>query len=176
MKRRIGIVTLAVMLCSLVIAPIAFGADAGRVTQTDMAKMLVNVLGLSRFVSAEPTAQECFATLMDSGIAPMDGWQADAVVNRANFLDGMGINITTIGEAVGELDALPEPVARNVFVASTTGDPLEKRDKFAGETEREFATDIGYNMVSRPITMSELRKLINEIEFKPQPRPPVTPD
>jgi len=106
------------------------------VTDAELAQWLVRVLGLSRFLPASPTELECFQILMQNNISPSDGWQKDRTVTMGelarvivqglgrqaevdnpdndaswiNFLKEIGIDFGTIGEAVSNLEPLPQPV------------------------------------------------------------------
>ena len=55
------------------------------VTEGEYARWLVQVLGLSRFLSPTPTDQECFASLLQNSISPKEGWNATSVVTRATL-------------------------------------------------------------------------------------------
>ena len=208
MKKLSGLFLL-VVFCGVWCVPSAFSADtkdakspppppakpnapapkSGQVTQCELARLLVNVLGLARFLPANPSCQQCFAILMDNGIAPADGWVTDKVVNKADlarvivlamkkqnevanpndprswieYLRSIGVPIDTIGESMEFVEPLPEPVAPNVVASST--DPLVRRRTFDPLDETQYGTD-----------MAAIARLLSTIEFTPSPTPtPPTP-
>ncbi len=136
------------------------------VDEGELAQWLVRVLGLSRFLSAAPTDLECFQILMQNGIAPSDGWKQDKVVTMGNlarvivqslgrqaevsnpendqswvnFLKELGIDFGTIGEAVENLEPLPQPVGPEAIVTST--DPLSKLQRINPPDNQQIGTDL----------------------------------
>lgn len=207
--KRLSCLVLLVVFCGVWCVPSGFAAEtnaggskakapaptapskAGQVTQCEFARLLVNVLGLARFLPANPSCQQLFAILMDNGISPADGWVADKVVNKADlarvivlamkkqdevtnqndprawidYLRSIGVPIDTIGESMEFVEPLPEPVAPNVGVAAT--DPLMRRQKFNPLDETQYGTD-----------MAKIARLLSAIEFTPPtpgPTPPIPP-
>ena len=183
---------LTIAFCALWAAPQAWAADAAptnqvtaQVPQAELARLLVEVLGLSRFLPANPTPAQCFAILMANGIVPKDGWNAEAAVTRADlarvivqamkrsseiknpdndqewieFLVGIGVHIDTLGEATKPLEPLMLPVAPKAYTAQV--DPLNK------DTKQIMAPITQYGTVMTPI-----RELFS---FQPVPPKPVTP-
>jgi hypothetical protein len=158
-----------------------------QVTQAELAQLLVNVLGLSRFLPATPSATEQFSVLMANNIVPADGWVAEKVVTKADlarvivqamkkqsevknpndpkswidYLKTIGVPIDTIGEAVDNVDPLAEPVAPNVVTSSS--DPMAKRHKFNTVDETQFGVDM--LAVARVFSQLEL----DAGEFRPVP-------
>ncbi len=156
-------------------------------TQCDLAKMLVEVLGLARFLPAAPSCQQAFAILLDNGISPLDGWDEAALVVKGDlarvivqalkkqmevknpddpkswieYLKSIGIPIDSVGEAVSYVGPLSEPVAPNVMQATT--DPLRKRHKFDPLDETQYGVD----MAALVRILSEMER--NEGEFRPKP-------
>ncbi|MCF7838614.1 MAG: hypothetical protein K9N49_08280 [Candidatus Marinimicrobia bacterium] len=171
-------------------------------TQAELARLLVNLLGLGRFLPAAPTDQQCFAVLMENNIAPADGWQGEEIVTRAllarlvvqalrradeienpddpqswiDFLEGLGVSLETVEDATGELNPMTEPIAPNVYRDASSTDPLQRRDKFSGETEVHFGTDVGYNETVRPLTRREVDRILQEAVRRREARRPATPD
>lgn len=161
------------------------------VTQCELAQLLVQVLGLVRFLPAAPSCQQCFAMLMHNSIFPKDGWEAAKIVNKADlarvivqalkmqneienpddpkawidYLKGLGVPIDAVGETVSYVDPLAEPVAPNVM--SPRVDPLLKRHRFDPVDDTQYGVDMEY--VVRILT--EFERIAPE--FKP---PPLTPD
>ena len=207
MNRKV--LSLVLVLGIAAMASLAYGQEGGsreatgaQVTQGELANILVNVLGLSRFLPAAPTMQELVTILAYNGIQPESGWEPDAVVTRAvlsrvvvlamkegdqvqnpedprswiEYLAASGISIDTIGEAVDNLDPLPEPVAKNVFAVAATTDPLKKRAKFAEPDEREFGTDVEFEPHMQPVSMAEILAVLEQVEIPFIPPPPVTRD
>lgn len=141
------------------------GAEPAK--QLELATLLANLMGLSRNLPAVPTPQQIFGLLLANGVSPAEGWDAEAVVTKADlarvvvqamdmagdienpddpnawvaFLEAMGISIDTIGDAVVEVTPSPESVAGNISRAGTTWDPLDNVSKFGQPDEREFGTD-----------------------------------
>lgn len=156
---RLLIVVLAASLVALSLPANAQGdrlagmmeeAQAGLVTEGELAQWLVRVLGLARFLPAAPTDLECFQILMQNGIVPKDGWQPDRPVTMGTlarvlvlslgkqaevenpesdeswigYLKSEGIDFGTIGEAMENVRPLPQPVGPEAVVTKT--DPLGK--------------------------------------------------
>ena len=164
-------------------------SKSDQVTQGEFASMLVNVLGLSRFLGANPSVHESFAALLENGISPVTGWQADKVVTRGDLarvivqalgeeeeiknpkdpkswimhLEKKGISIDTVGSSLTGLKPLPEPIAHNV--ASVSTDPLDKRHKFNPTDESEYGVD----MAAIVRVFSEFELLFGELRV-------ITPD
>jgi hypothetical protein len=167
-------------------------ASAQLATEGQYGKWLVQVLGLSRFVPASPSAQECFAVLMQNGISPKNGWNATSVVSRATlartvvqamgqdgeiknpgddqewikYLEGTGVLIPTLGAAVDSLQPLDAPLGNEALVATT--DPLDKVHKMRPVDEQQMGADL-----------SDIRRVLAQVEDAgppPTPRPPPTPD
>ncbi|NCC50095.1 MAG: hypothetical protein EOM20_02655 [Spartobacteria bacterium] len=216
MRSKIVLAGVTLMLAFAVIMP-AFGqeadaktdaapakkpttAAAAQVTQAELAQVLVEVLGLARFLPASPTAYETFAILLENGVSPGEGWKGEEVVTRAdlarvivealgrqnevenpddprswiNFLSSIGVPIGTVGEAVDNLEALPEAIAPNVFQGSTRVDPLVRRTVFGEPDEQQFGTDASFDDAYRPVTLAEIQEVIVVVPTRPRPRPPVT--
>jgi len=209
MKRKIVLTGITLMLALAVVMPAlaqdkvaktAASAGAAQVTQAELAQILVEILGLSRFLPASPTPFETFALLLENGISPSAGWNTDEVVTRAdlarviveslgrenevenpedprswiNFLKSIGVPIGTVGEAVDNLEPLPEAIAPNVFQVSTRVDPLVRRTIFGEPDESQFGTDASFDDAYRPVTVEEIIDIIPIVPVPPKPRPPVT--
>ncbi|MFH0908936.1 MAG: hypothetical protein V1929_09250 [bacterium] len=203
MMRRIGF---AVLVAGMVIGvQPSFAADATMpesskpkteakklqtqlVTEGEFAHWLVQVLGLSRFLPAAPSDQECFAVLLQNSIKPKDGWNATNTVTRGTlarvtvqamgkagevkdsskdesyieFLRAMGIEIGTIGEAVETLEALEAPLANEAISVRT--DPLSKVHRIRPVDEQQLGAD-----------MSTITRVFTEAVVPPGP-PPMTPN
>jgi len=104
-----------------------------------LAQLLVLQTGLYRFLPTNPTDIECFEILRVNGIVPEKGWNPDKIVTRGdlsrvivqaleqtdkvkdkgdprawlNVLSAMGIEITTIGEAVENVHLISRPKPNN---------------------------------------------------------------
>ena len=162
-----------------------------QVTQCELAQLLVQVLGLSRFLPPSPTCQQCFAVLLDNAIVPADGWSPDKTVvmgdlarvivqamklqaeiknpdnpqEWVDYLKGLGVPLEAVGETVSYLEPLPEPIAPNVVAARV--DPLVKRHKFDPVDETQYGVD-----------MEAITRILSGLEFGSgefRPRP-LTPD
>ena len=77
--KKMWSVLLVAMLCVAFVVPSVIAAEKKaapktvEVTQAELAQLLVQVLGLARFLPASPSDQQCFAMLMNNGISPADG-------------------------------------------------------------------------------------------------------
>lgn len=171
------------------------------VTQAELAQMLVNVLGLARFLPPSPSGIECIQVLMDNNISPWDGWKPEELVrlndlarvivqamkrqsevenpddpqSYIDFLNSIGVSIGTVGEAVDTLEPLAEPVAPHVIQLAATTDPL-KKGKTGEPDETEYGTDMEFVAGMRPVSYAEAVRVIREAEFVPSRKRPVTPD
>ena len=158
------------------------------VTEGEMAQWLVRVLGLARFLPAAPTDLECFQILMQNNIAPADGWKQDRTVTMGNlarvivqalgkqaevqnpekdeswvnYLKSIGIDFGTIGEAVENLEPLPQPVGPEAIVTST--DPLGKLSRINPPDNQQIGADL-----------STLGRILSQFQLPPGP-PPMTPN
>lgn len=173
-------------------APKKNGAQVAQVTQCELAKLLVEVLSLSRFLSPAPSCEQCFSVLMDNAISPKDGWVADQVVLKKDLarvivqamkmqsevedpekdsswedlLKSLGVSLDSVGESVDQVEPLAEPVAPHVVAART--DPLLKRHKFNPVDEQQYGVDMEFVM-----------RIITQLELLPTGQfvlRPVTPD
>jgi hypothetical protein len=163
------------------------GAQPGKVTQCELAGLLVEVLGLARFLPAAPSCQQRFEILLHNSISPAEGWNPDAIVTKAtlarvivqamkkqseignpddpkvwiDYLKSIGVPIDTVGEAVSNVDPLAEPVAPNFMSAKV--DPLVKRHRFNPLDETQYGVD-----------MEQITRVFSFVDF--HFLPPVTPD
>lgn len=160
-------------------------AQIKQVTHCDLAKLLVEVLGLARFLPANPSCDQCFTILMQNRIQPAEGWVTDSIVTKADlarvivesmqkqsevknpndpqswvdYLKSIGIPIETVGEAADYLEPLSQPVAPAVAKADT--DPLTRPYKLNPSDELNYGVDMGY--VMRVLSQME----IQQGEFRP---------
>jgi hypothetical protein len=160
---------------------------AAEVTQAELAHLLIQVLGLARFLPASPSDQQCFATLMNNGISPAGGWSPDKPVVKADlarvivqsmkkqgdiknpddpkqwidYLKEQGVPLDAVGETASYVDPLSEPVV--VHVASAQVDPLVKRHKYNPVDETQYGVDMAYLVR----VLSQFEFISNE--FKPKP-------
>lgn len=203
MKKRLGVALMTALCAVALLVPHAPAqeAETDEVRQGELAKLLVNVLGLYRFLPAAPTEQEAIAVLLANRIAPNEGWEPDEpvvladlaeVIVRAidatheiedpdnpqawiDYLAEAGVPIDTIGLALTNVEPLPEPIAGNVFVASVTSDPLKKRAVFGQPDEAETGTDVSFNATQRPVSLEQLISIIEQVPDVPTPQPTPTP-
>lgn len=174
------------------------------VTDGELAQWLVRVLGLSRFLPAAPTELECFQILMQNNIQPADGWQKDRTVTMGtlarvvvqglgrqaevknpendaswiNFLKEIGIDFGTIGEAVENLEPLPQPVGPEAVITST--DPLGKLQRINPPDNQQIGADLSTlgrvsGRVDVPVTVEQVGQVFNQVQEPPR-RPPMTPN
>lgn len=178
------------------------------VTDGELAQWLVRVLGLSRFLPASPSELECFQILMQNNVSPADGWQKDRTVTMGelarvivqglgrqaevenpdndaswiNFLKEIGIDFGTIGEAVSNLEPLPQPVGPEAIITST--DPLSKLQRINPPDNQQLGADLSTfnritanpsDFVNAPVTVETLTEVVNQVQ-RPPDRPDVTPN
>ena len=194
-----GLLTVCICVAGALGAPakggkteIKGGKEAGPLAkQGQLAQMLVQVLGLARFLPPNPSDEQCFAILMDNSISPKDGWQSDKDVLVADlarvivqalkkqadiknpdndkewvdYLEALGIPVGPVAETLYYVDPLSEPVAPNVVSART--DPLVKRHRFNPLDETQYGVDMEF--IARMLSRFEF----TDGEFRPKP---VTPD
>lgn len=206
MKMKFGTALLVVVLAVATLIPQTSAAAApsnnDEVRQGELALLLVNVLGLYRFLPAAPSEQEAVAVLLANGIAPANGWELDKpvvladlaqvivkAIDRAHevrnpadpqswidLLSSIGVPIDTIGMALDNVEPLAEPIAGNVFMSTVTADPLKRRAIFGQPDEVEMGTDVAFVYSERPVTLPEIVEVVLLVPERP-PRPrPVTPD
>jgi hypothetical protein len=178
-------------------------ADTQQVTQEELARVLANVMGLTRFLPSPASPQEVFAIMIVNGVSPADGWVEDAVVTTADlarvivqamgmaseienpddpqawvdYLAENGIPIGSIGEAVENVKPLAQPIADYVLAAGLTSDPLRKQSVFGQPDEEQFGTDVA--LPGRPgvvVSQKEVEDIIGKIPVPRPPFRPVTPD
>lgn len=168
--------------------PAAPAAKAQLATEGQYGAWLVQVLGLSRFVSAAPTPQECFAVLLQNQITPKNGWNATSVVSRAtlartvvqalgqqsqikdtnndgewiDYLKKIGFEFATLGEALKQLDPLDAALGNAAVAVST--DPLGKTHRIRPTDDQQLGADL-----------STIRRVLAFIEEQPAPTPTPTP-
>lgn len=207
MKKKIctGVLA-AVVSIALLMPQTPAMADEENITngvrQGELALLLVNVLGLYRFLPAVPSEQEAIAALLANQIAPANGWEPQKLVVLAdlaevivkaldrshevenpenpqswiNHLASIGVPIDTIGLALTNIDPLSEPIAGNVFSTTVSTDPLKKRAIFGQPDETETGTDVALLISQRPISLPDIIDVVVTIpDIPPRPRP-VTPD
>ncbi|MBU1692990.1 MAG: hypothetical protein KKC51_03395 [Verrucomicrobia bacterium] len=205
--KKIGLTVLTAVLGLALLAPMAQAAEkkakekkaskkpaaeapaVAQVTHCELAELLVQVLGLARFLPAAPSCQQCFAALLDNSISPFKGWEVGKVVTKADlarvivqalkkqgeienpddpkewidYLKSLGVPIDSVGEAVSHLEPLPEAVATHI--ASASVDPLVKRHKFNPVDETQYGVD-----------MESMVRLFSQFEFDQGEFRPLTPD
>ena len=148
MKKMLMIVLAGLMTASVALAQAPEKGKA--LTYPQLADLLVKALGLNEYLPAGATSQQQFDLLMQNGIAPAGGWTLDeeAAVTKGDLarvliealeredevenpddpqswvdaLAAMGISLSSAGEALGSVEALPDIVAQNMGFYST--DPL----------------------------------------------------
>ncbi|MDD4736358.1 MAG: hypothetical protein PHP44_09660 [Kiritimatiellae bacterium] len=155
----------------------SMGAPQDAAKQGLLAQLLVMQTGLYRYLPANPTDLQCFEILNQNGIFPKDGWEPGKVVTRGDLarvivlaleledqvqnpddprswmevLASIGIQITTIGEAVNNVYPISEP---------------KPADPFFGPAGANYA--MGMDNIEVAYALRNV--------FPPVPRRPVTPD
>jgi len=203
MKKKIGTTFLAALIGVAILlphAPAMAVQNNDEVRQGELALLLVNVLGLYRFLPAAPSEQEAISMLLVNGVAPANGWEpdkavvladlaevivraidrADEVEDQANpqswidYLASIGMPIDTIGLALNNVEPIAEPIAGHV--ASVATDPLRRQAVFGQPDETETGTDMAFLATQRPLSLREVADVVVTIPDIPRrPRPP-TPD
>ncbi|MCZ7592310.1 MAG: hypothetical protein M5U15_09225 [Kiritimatiellae bacterium] len=177
--------------------------QAKLVNEGELAQWLVRVLGLSRFLPASPTDLDCFAILMQNNIMPRDGWSQERTVTMGNlarvvvlalgkqsevenqdndeswvdYLKSSGIDFGTIGEAIDNLEPLPQPVGHEAIVIST--DPLSKLSRINPPDNQQLGADLSTfgrisSRIIRRTDLPHIEQIIRRPGTAPRP-PPMTP-
>ncbi len=205
MNKKLGIGILAAFVACAAIMPthVAQADQPDEVTQGELARLLVNMLGLYRFLPAAPTEQEAIAVLLANRISPEGGWQPAEPVLLADlarlivqsldrthevaepdnpqswidFLVSIDVPIDTVGLAVSQLEPLPEPVGGgHIFAAAVSADPLIRREVIGLPDEVERGADVAPpQSLLRPVTLPEIREVIDAVPDVPPPVPRPTP-
>jgi hypothetical protein len=175
MVRKISLFVLMGALLGVGVSASAAGTDKGSqqqeqktklVTEGEFARWLVNVLGLTRTIPADPSEQDCFAILLQNSISPKAGWNSTNLVTMGtlarvvvqslhkqgevtnpaedaswiNYLKSIGIDFGTIGQAMAALGPIDPAYAGEAAV--TTTDPLKKQAKIRPLDEQQFGADL----------------------------------
>ncbi len=174
--------------------------ESGPITEGELAQWLVKVLGLSRFLPAAPTDFECVQILMQNNISPKDGWNQDRTVTLGNlarvvvlalgrqgevenpdsdeswvnYLKSEGIDFGSAGEAIENLEPLPQPVGPEAIVTAT--DPLSKLSRINPPDNQQGGADLSTlgHVTTRIIQRQEMPAIQQQISRRPgqTPRPP----
>jgi hypothetical protein len=208
MKMKFRIALSAVLLSAVTMMPLMSPAqevENNGIRQGELALMLVEVLGFSRFLPARPTEQQAIAILLENGIEPQGGWKPDAPVyapdlaviivkalglqdevedqdNPQSWIDylvSIGVPIDTVGIAVAGVSPLVEGIAPGAVGDAGDVDPLTRRTVFGLPDETESGTDVAIEIfpeVFVPLTPAEVVQVITSIPDVPPTPTPVTPD
>jgi len=202
MKKLLVMVLVAVMSSTLVVPVMAAkkSAKSDVVTHEELGKIMVNMLGLAKYLPPQPSSQQIFSVLSVNGVAPGGGWEVGKNVTRADlarvivqgigdadkvknpdddkswidYLASIGVPIDTVGQATDNLKPLINPVAQNVTFQSTT-DPLKKPESTSGRfpDDDTFGTDMAFLPT---VTREELVEVIAAVDNTGRRRRPVTPN
>ncbi len=206
MKKSIVLVSLVLAMSIVVgvcaqdtgVAEPAKSEASKPVTQGELAQMLVRVLGLYRYLPANPTDIECFAVLMVNEVSPVDGWKPGTEVNREDlarvvvlamgegknvenpddpaswvaYLQSLGVPIEAVGETVSELEPVPD--FKSAEFATLSSDPLKRDTKLGEPDDKQLQTDLG--PVGYPVTYGELLLVLKGVDPNDQKPTPVTPN
>lgn len=193
-----------VMAGLIAVAAYAAGSGAGGITQADLAKQLVKSLGLASELPATASDAEVFALLMQNGIVPADGWDAEASVTKAVLarllvqalgatdtvanpeddaswlaaLENQGISLDgPVAQTVTDLEAIPTVVAANLGRSSV--DPMVSEATPSGAfTEFTLPFDVqGGNPPSAIAVVPVPPQTVAKAisSKKPHPKPSPTP-
>lgn len=191
---------LGLALCMSVAAILPVSAQQEEtVTQAQLAELLADVMGLSRFLSVTPSNQEIFALLMENGVCPADGWKADEPVfpptlarvvvqamGRADevenpddpmswmrFLQQEGVAIGSVAEAVAQIEPGKEVMGQTASAELISSDPLRKRVVYTEPDERDMGIDVGPIF---PVTLPMIVQVIETVVIPPVALPSATPN
>ena len=196
--RKIALITLALCMSLTALLPVVAQQEE-TVTQAQLAELMADVLGLSRFLSVTPSNQEIFGLLMENGICPADGWKADEAVfpptlarvvvqamGRADevknpddpmswmrFLQEQGIAIGSVSGAVHQIKPSKELLGQTASSELISSDPLRKRVVYAEPDERDLGIDVG---PIYPVTLQVVISVIENIVVPPTVLPSATPN
>lgn len=189
MKKMWSVLLIAVLCLAFAIPAVAAekkeaAPKTAEVTQAELAQLLVQVLGLARFLPALPSDQQCIAILISNGISPANGWEPGKPVVKADlarvivqamkkqgdikhpenpkewidYLKSLGVPLDAVGETVRYVDPLSDPLAPPAGF-----DPLSKRHNLYPLGEMQHGVDMSY--VVR--VLSQFEFIANE--FRPKP-------
>ena len=159
----------AVMVCLVALPAGGQAPQTAQVTQLELAKLMVEMSGLTRFLPSNPSAADYTGLLMNNGIVPANGWVADQAVTRADlarvvlqathqannvpdptnpqswidYAVNQGIRVDTIGLATKPLEPLAMPVGPTMFSASANSGKKPPTTVPSG--------DVQYGAVMQPI-------------------------
>ena len=185
---------LAVLLTGIVVlTPLAMAQTAQEapkvVLHQDLADILIKMLGLVRYLPNAPSTQQQFDLLMQNGILPEKGWEAGAVVTKADLarvlvqalqrtddvenpndpqswidaLREMGISLDRLSESIQAVEVLPESMGQNISLGSI--DPLIYSPAHI-DNVTQYSVDL--DMVARVFSEIEM----SEGSFRPIPPTP----
>lgn len=185
---NIGKFLSVVVVCALSAGFSVRAADAkpsSPITEGEFAKWLVNVLGLSRGLPAAPSEKECFAALLQNGVAPKAGWNGTNLVTMGTlsrvvvqslhkqsevknpsddkswieYLKTIDVQFGKVSEAMEQLPPLDPAYYSDAIVTST--DPLKKKARFRPLDEDQLGAD--------------MQTIQRTFQVVAPPVPPVTP-
>jgi hypothetical protein len=172
---------IAVLIVGTTMTTLAQDEEPRPVTQGELAQLMVNVLGLSRFLPPTPTDAECVAILMVNGISPFEGWQNSEVVTRADLakvvVEAMGRsseveNPEDPASWIGFLESIDVPIMTVGQAADTVGPEGTMRSVEYGPSPG----DLGYPAGQVPVTIEEVIIILERITRLPEEPEPVTPN
>lgn len=173
--------------------------ESGGIRQGELAQILVKVLGLYRYLPANPSDEECMNLLVINKVVPADGWDPNKVVTRGvlarlivqsmerqdevenpedpmswiEFLKSIGVPLDRVGETVKYVDPLKKMAAPNVF--RITPDPIAKRAIYGEPDEPDYGTDAEF-IASIPVDLRDVLEVLRKVEPPPEEPEPLTPD
>lgn len=177
---------LAILMAAVLTAGAAWAQDGGGepVTQAQLADVLVKALGMVSSLPGAASDQQKFEILMQNGIAPDGGWDAQAPVTKKDLvkvlvqaldaedevenpedpaswqavLEEHGIDMASLNsaETVLDMEALPTVVATDYGVESV--DPLLTDDSPARISE-SYATRVE----STSWSLASIKKIVTQV-------------
>lgn len=169
----------------------------------ELARLLVEVLGLAPMLPANPTDNDAFAILLANGVVPAAGWQAENPVTMAtlarvlvqamgradevenpeddaswvDFLAGIGVEFGTVFDALAQAEPLAQPLAPAAIEVST--DPLESAGYIRQTGEQQLGADLQpiRQPIQRPISPEVVEQVVTRVVSAPPAarRPPSRP-
>ena len=165
----IAVLMSAVTVCLVALSAGGQAPQTAQVTQIELAKLMVEMSGLTRFLPSNPSDADYTHLLMVNGIAPASGWVSDQAVTRADlarvvlqathqassvpnpenpqswidYAVNQGIRVDTIGLATKPLEPLAIPVGPTMFSADANSGKKPPATVPSG--------DVQYGAVMQPI-------------------------
>jgi len=174
-------------------------AEDNVMNEEQLAKMLVNVLGLAAMLPPNPQQADVFGILMQNEVVPQNGWNATNLVTEAtvarvlvqsmgdadkvenpddpkswiDYLKSIGIEFASIEDALEQTEPMTDPVALQAVEVST--DPLRKVPSIRPADEQQLGADL--QSFRRLLSAEDVANIFAQPEPPEPPQPePATPN